>query len=230
MAEKKQRNPSFTTPRGVFKYPALNKPDYGNEQFPKPNGEYKVQLILSEAEAQPLIEKLQPLYDAAIAEGKEKFKELKVEARKKLGKVTENDLYATEYDQETEEPTGNLIFKFTMQASGENKKKERWERKPALFDAKGKPLPKNAPAIWGGTEGKVSFEASPYFIPGTGAAGLKLRLQAVQVLELVTGGQRSADAYGFGAEDGYEADDNNEEGDDAPFDTDGKGSGDTEEF
>ncbi|QFP93707.1 single-stranded DNA-binding protein [Ralstonia phage P-PSG-11-1] len=230
MAEKKQRNPSFTSPRGVFKYPALNKPDYGNEQFPKPNGEYKVQLILSEAEAQPLIEKLQPLYNAAIEEGKAKFKELKVEQRKKLGALKENDLYATEYDQETEEPTGNLVFKFTMQASGENKKKERWERKPALFDAKGKPLPKNAPAIWGGTEGKVSFEASPYFIPGTGAAGLKLRLQAVQVIDLVSGGQRDAGAYGFGEEEGYEASDNNEEGDGAPF-KDESGSGkDNEEF
>ncbi|UHX60257.1 single-stranded DNA-binding protein [Ralstonia phage vRsoP-WF2] len=229
MAEKKQRNPSFTSPRGIARYPALNKPDYGNEQFPKPDGEYKVQLILSEAEAQPLIEKLQPLYDAAIEEGKAKFKELKVEQRKKLGALKENDLYATEYDQETEEPTGNLIFKFTMQAGGKNKKGEPWSRKPALFDAKGKPLPKNAPAIWGGSEVKVSFEAAPYFIPGTGAAGLKLRLQAAQVLELVTGGQRSADAYGFGAEDGYEADDNNEEGDEAP-DTDGKSGSGEDEF
>lgn len=211
MADNKRvKNPTGTTPKGIFKYPALDKPDYGNEKFPKPNGEYKVQLILSEADAQPLIDKLQPTYDAAIEEGKAEFAKLKVEARKKLKELTANDLYAIEYDRETEEPTGNLIFKFTMAASGENKKKEKWSRKPAVFDAKGKPLLK-VPAIWGGTIGKVSYEASPYFIPGTGAAGLKLRLNAVQIIDLVSGGQRDAGAYGFDSEEGYE-------GSDAPAD------------
>lgn len=214
MADKKPKNFKDTTPRGTFRYPALDKPDYGNEKFPKPNGEYKVQLILSEAAAEPLIAKLAPHYDQAIAEGKEAFKELKVEARKKLKELTANDLYATEYDKDTEEPTGNLVFKFTMTASGENKKKEKWSRKPAIFDAKGKPMLK-VPSIWGGTEGKVSFEAVPYFIPGTGAAGLKLRLSAVQIIDLVSGGQREASDYGFGEEDGYEASEDQQE--DTPF-------------
>lgn len=99
--------PQFVSPKGTFRYPALTKPDYGNDQFPKPAGEYKVQLILTESNAQSLIEKLQPLYDAAISEGQAKFKELKVEQRKKLGELKQNDLFATEYDQDTEEPTGN---------------------------------------------------------------------------------------------------------------------------
>lgn len=203
---KKTFAPSFVTPKGTYRYPSLTKPDYGNEQFPKPAGEYKVQLILTEAEAQPLIEKLQPLYDAAISEGKEKFKELKVEQRKKLGALKENDLYATEYDQETEDPTGNVIFKFAMIASGINKKDgSKWERKPAVFDAKGKPI--KDVSIWGGTQGKVAFEAVPYFIPGTGAAGLKLRLKAAQIIELVSGGGAGSGAYGFGEEEGYEAED-----------------------
>jgi hypothetical protein len=202
---KKEKLPSFVSPKGTFRYPSLTSPDYGNDQFPKPAGEYKVQLILTEEEAQPLLAKLQPLYDAAIAEGKEKFKELKVEQRKKLGTLKENDLYQVEYDQKTEEPTGNFIFKFTMAASGTNKKTgDAWTRKPAVFDAKGSPL-KNPPAIWGGTQGKVSFEAAPYFIPGTGAAGLKLRLNAAQIIDLVSGGAKDAGAFGFGSEDGYEA-------------------------
>lgn len=229
MADKKHKNPSFTSPRGVFRYPALSKPDYGNEEFPKPDGEFKVQLILDAATAQPLLDKIQPLYDAAIAEGEEKFKGLKVEQRKKLKELKVNDLYAPEYDRETEEETGNLIFKFAMVASGKNQKGEEWSRKPALFDAKGKPLPKTAPAIWGGSEGKVSFEAVPYFISGTGAAGLKLRLQAAQVIELVSGGQRDAGAYGFGAEDGYEASDETEEAADGSF-KDESGNSDQQEF
>lgn len=196
----------MVTPKGTFRYPALTKPDYGNEQFPKPAGEYKVQLILTESNAQSLIEKLQPLYDAAISEGQAKFKELKVEQRKKLGELKQNDLFATEYDQDTEEPTGNLIFKFTMMASGISKKDgKKWERKPAVFDAKGKPL--KDVSIWGGTEGKVAFECNPYFIPGTGAAGLKLRLKAAQIINLVSGGGGNSGSFGFGEEEGYEAED-----------------------
>lgn len=58
------------------------------------------------------------------------------------------------------------------------------------------------PDIWGGTEGKVSFEVAPYFIPGTALAGIKLRLNAVQVIELRSGGNKSAGEYGFGEEEG----------------------------
>lgn len=227
MAEKRPKNFSSTTPRGTFRYPALDKPDYGNEKFPKPNGSYKVQLILSQADAEPMIAKLQPIFDKAIEDGKVEFSKLKVEARKKLKELQVNDLYSPEYDKDTEEETGNIIFKFEMAASGTNAKKEPWSRKPAIFDAKGKPL-KPVPPIWGGTEGKISYEAAPYFIPGTGAAGLKLRLNAVQIIELVSGGQRDAGAYGFGEEDGYEGSEGTEESGGA-F-TDESKSGNEEEF
>lgn len=230
MANKKPKNPEFVSPRGIFRYPKLNEPDYGTESFPKPDGEYSVRLILSEAEAQPLVDKLQPLLDAAVEEGKEKFKELPVATRKKLKDITVNDLYQIEYDQETEEATGNVIFKFAMKASGVTKDKKPWSRKPVIFDAKGKKLTKPEP-IWGGTEGKVSFEVRPYFIAGTGAVGLKLGLNAVQVIDLVSGGGRNAEGYGFGEEDGYEAGDNEDSDDNGTFqDESNSGSSDDSEF
>lgn len=216
MANKKPKNPEFVSPRGIFRYPKLNEPDYGTKEFPKPDGEYSVRLILTEAEAEPLVEQLQPHLDAAVAEAQEKFKELPVATRKKLKEVTVNELFQVEYDQETEEPTGNVIFKFAMKASGVTKDKKPWSRKPVIFDAKGKKLTKPDP-IWGGTEGKVAFEVRPYFIAGTGAAGLKLGLNAVQIIELVSGGGRDAEGYGFGAEDGYEADDNEDAEDNGTF-------------
>ena len=216
MANKKPKNPEFTSPRGIFRYPKLNEPDYGTDKFPKPDGEYSVRLILTEAEAEPLIEKLQPLLDAAVAEGKEKFKELPVATRKKLKEITINDLCQVEYDPETEEATGNVIFKFAMKATGVTKDKKAWSRKPVLFDAKGKKLTKPEP-IWGGTEGKVSFEVRSYFIAGTGAVGLKLGLNAAQVIDLVSGGGRDAEGYGFGEEDGYEAGDNEDADDNGTF-------------
>lgn len=198
-----KKNPAFVSPKGTFKYPRLNEPDYGNDKFPKPNGEYSVQLVMKVDEAQELVAKLQPLYDEAMLEAETKFKELKVEQRKKLGEVTKNDLFSTIYDEETEEPTGEVSFKFKMTASGIAKKtNKQWSRQPTIFDAKGAPM-KNAPSIWGGTTGKVAFEVVPYFVAGTGAAGLSLRLNAVQIIDLVSGGGRSAGAHGFGEEDGY---------------------------
>lgn len=198
-----QKKQVFTSPKGVFRYPSLDKPDFGNEAFPKPNGEYKVQLVVTPDVAEILLKKLQPLFEAAVAEGEALFAKLPIASRKKLGKLTVNDLVSVIYDKETEEPTGDVFFKFSTAASGVNAKKEPWSRKIALFDAKGKPLAK-APAIWGGTVGKVSFEAAPYFVPGTGTAGLKLYLTAAQIIELVSGGQRGASEYGFGEEEGYE--------------------------
>lgn len=204
MADKKPKAFKGTTPRGVFVFPALNKPDYGNDKFPKPDGEYKVTLRYSEDEAQALIKLLEPEYEKALEAAEEEFQKLPIGTRKKLKEVTKNDLYQTEYDKETEEPTGYLLFKFTMKASGISKKdKKQWTRKPSIFNAKGVAL-KNPPSIWGGSEGKVSFEANPYFIPGTGAAGLSLRLQAVQLIELVSEGSRSASSFGFGEEEGYD--------------------------
>lgn len=207
MAERK-KNPTAISPRGPLKFPKIDKVDYGTKEYPKPNGEYSTKLVLEAdaPETKAFIDRLMPAYREAMADAAQKFKELKVETRKKLGKVQENDLFTTMYDQDTEEPTGYIEFKFAMAASGERKDKSKWSAKPSLFDAKGKPMTK-VPEIWSGTEAKVSFEMQPYFIPGTGAAGLKLKLKAVQIIELVSGGQRSASSFGFGAEDGYEHED-----------------------
>ncbi|MBH3383811.1 DUF2815 domain-containing protein [Pseudomonas juntendi] len=200
--QKRPKNVTMTSPRGIFRYPALTKPDFGTDEYPKLDGEYKVTLILTQEEAAPFLAKLEPLHEAAIANGREEFKKLKIEARKKLKDVTVQPLYTEEYDKETEEPTGRLFFNIKMAASGKSKKDGSvWTRKPALFDAKGKPMLK-VPDIWGGTEGKVSFEVAPYFIPGTALAGIKLRLNAVQVIELRSGGNKSAGEYGFGEEEG----------------------------
>ncbi|MGH0299332.1 hypothetical protein [Sinorhizobium meliloti] len=209
----KKKLPNFTTPRGSFVYPKLSEPDYGSKEYPKPEGEYSLKLRMSLDEAEAWLGQknkegttLQAAYDEAMAEGEVAFDKLAVATRKKLGEIKKNDLYTVVYDEQTEEPTGDVEFKFSMKASGEFKQGPRagkkWSRKPDLFDARGKKIGTGV-NIWGGSEGKVSFAASPYFIPGTGAAGLKLMLGGVQVIELVTNGSRSADSYGFGAEEGF---------------------------
>src|SRR5690606_28140568 len=122
MADKKPKNPEFTTPRGTFVFPKLTEPDYGNEKFPKPDGEYSVNLRLSLADAEEFVEKkLKPHLDAAYAAAREEFAKLPVGTRKKLGDITQNDLFKIEYDKETEEETGYVLFKFAMKAGGKTK-------------------------------------------------------------------------------------------------------------
>jgi hypothetical protein len=226
---KKPARPSYTSPKGIFRYPYLVTPDFGSKEYPIPEGEFKVQLILSEADAQPMIDLLDDAFKEAVREGEEKFAKLDIKSRKKFGELKTNDLYDIEYDQETEEPTGNLIFKFATKASGVNAKKQKWERAIPLFDAKGKSV--KLKGIGGGTVGKIGFEAAPYFIAGSGTAGLKLYLTGVQVIELRQGGSnRSADSFGFGQEDGFDASEIEDENDSGFGDeSTGKGSDDEED-
>lgn len=233
----RKASPEFISPRGVFVYPALTKPDFGAKDYPKPDGEYKVTLRVSESVADAWRDG--PL-KAVIAEAREQadaeFAKLPVATRKKLKELTFNEVGTVEYDKETEEPTGYVLFKFAMKAGGVRKKdNSKWSQKPTIFDSKGVRMDK-PPEIWGGSEGKVSVEASPYFIPGTGAAGVSLRLKAVQLLKLVQGGARDAAGYGFGAEDdGFDASEyhapaetfgGDEGGEFAPPDAEAAGNGD----
>lgn len=205
MSDKKS-NPTLTSPRGVFVYPSLNKADMGTKAFPKPDGEFKVTLRVPAAVAEKWREgPLAAIIKQAQEEADAEFAKLPVGTRKKLKALTWNDVGTDEFDKETEEATGFVLFKFSMKASGKRKDNTAWSQKPTIFDSKGVRIAQ-PPQIWGGSEGKVSFEAAPYFIPGTGAAGVALRLKAVQLLKLVSGGERSASEYGFAAEDdGFDA-------------------------
>ena len=206
--DKKKPAVKLKTPAGRLGWPKLSEPDYGTKDYPKPDGEYSTKLILKadDPATRAFLKELQPHYEAALEAGKEEFAKLKPETRKKLKQVNENPLFTELLDKETEEPTGEIEFKFSKKASIVAQKGpkagQRIQLRVALFDAKGNVIQK-APQIWSGSVAKVAFVASPYFIPGTGAAGLKLSLDAVQIIELRQGGGKSASDYGFGAEDGY---------------------------
>ena len=227
MTDKFKKAPKFTTPPGSFIWPRLFEAD---TKF-KAEGEYSVKLRLSADAASPLIKKLQPLHDEAAKEGKQGYAAIPVANRKKLdakGGFTLNPFFSPVYDDDENE-TGEVEFKFTMKATGTNKKTGKdWTRKPSVFDAKGLPIKKD-PGVGSGTVGKVSFEVFPYFIPGTGAAGLSLKLEAAQIIDLVAFGQRSASAYGFGEEEGYSASDNEDETEESNTE-EGGASGDDDEI
>jgi hypothetical protein len=223
MSEKRKKLPSYTSPKGTFRYPKLAEPDFGTEKYPKPAGEFSTQQLwmADSPEAQKMIKLLTPHFEEAKALAEEQFKSISVAARKKMEKDGIKgpkmvDFYAPVYDKETEEETGEIAFKYKMKASGTYKKGKKagqeWKRQPLVYDAKGKLFPTKdkkgkpikLPDIWGGTVGRVSFEVAPYFVEGKAEAGISLYLTAVQVIDLVSGGARSASEYGFDEEEGYE--------------------------
>lgn len=200
MSEKKKKLPKAVSPVGTFQFPKLRVPD---TKF-NADGVYSVDLILEEDAADTFIKALHPAFEAAIAEGKAAYAELKPAQRAKHA-FTANDFYSLEYD-DTEQPTGRVIVRFKAAAAFTVKRKdaepERVVRTIPVYDAKGNLIPPSV-EIWGGTRGRVAFVYFPYFVNGTGAAGLSLRLDSVQVLSLRTRGESGFAGSGFDAEDGF---------------------------
>lgn len=208
MSNDKPKIVKMNAPLAIAKWPKLSEPDYGTKEYPKPEGEYSVKLVWDETD--PAYEKFRAkmdgYLDAAVAAGQVQFDSLKKPQRDKLGSMKVNPMFTPVYDAD-ENLTGQVEMKLTMKASGVVKKGPRegkkWARSPSLFDALGRPI-KGKVDIWGGSELIVafSFAEGGYFVAGTGACGVKLQLEAVQIVTLRAGGERSADSYGFGKHDG----------------------------
>jgi hypothetical protein len=183
---KKAKLERYVTPTGIAQYPHLTKPD---TKF-NPDGEYKVNLELSDPDA---IATITSFLDEQTANAIQKAKE-----ENKGKKIKESDPPYT-----VDEETGKCVVRFKLKAKVTPKTGEGWAQKPALFDAKGAPITGSI-NIGGGTKMKVSYECVPYYTAIAGA-GVSLRVRAVQILELVEYGSAGAGAFGFGEEDGYEA-------------------------
>jgi hypothetical protein len=180
----------ITTPAGVAKYPWLSRPDV---RF-NPNGVFVVKLIIDQLEAKDLCAKLddiaQASYDKAVEDAKtpQLKKTIKLKAP-----------YSPEFDSEGNE-TGNVEFKFKTNATAMVKGKLTTFDPPSAFDSQGKKFP--MPNVYGGSVIKVNFEPFPYFNPKDKEAGVSLRLNAVQIIKLVTGSGGTAESCGFGVEEG----------------------------
>lgn len=181
---------TLTTPAGIAVWPHLNKPD---TKF-NPDGDYRTGLRLTAEDAAPVLAKIQAIMDEGYATA---CKE------KKNPKLKKADLPIKEEMDDDGNPTGNVVLNFKLKSKIKAKDGTIIEKKPGIFDAKGKVIAIDKTPIWGGSRIKVAFEAFAFYVPALGA-GVSLRLKGVQVLELVSGGQ-TAEAMGFGKEDGYEA-------------------------
>jgi hypothetical protein len=199
MSQKKQRVKPILTPKGRFRFPALNKPDEYKGEL-----KYKSDLVVGPDDpgVREFIERLEAIRDAEV----EKVKQELIDAGKPglAKKVTTRDVFAMETDKAGEE-TGNILFHTKMKAEVKDKKTGQLKQlKPSLFDAKGRPIT-NPPEIWGGTVGRFGVVPRGSKRPADGAIGVTLYLDAVFIIDLKTGGSRDASYYGFTPEeDGYE--------------------------
>jgi hypothetical protein len=186
---KKKKRPLFVSPRGIFVYPWLNRPDTKFD----PEGKYRVQL------------KYDANDEAGVAFVKklaERHKKQVRDARAELGDTIKESAKPFKKDDD-----GNWLVQFKLNAVGKTREGETFTNKPVLFDASGQPCPDARVA--GGSEGKVSFEIIDFGNAGIGA-GISLRMKAVQIIKLVEWDSGTAEKYGFEEEEGFSASDSSE--------------------
>lgn len=152
---------------------------------------YSIQLKLSKEDTDDLMTKLEAELEKAKSE-------MKLKAGRKWSKEPFMG-YKTDKD-------GDIVFKFKASTTIHTRSGEELSRTIAVFDAAGKPI--KGDNIGNGSIVKVAATIIPFHVSNA-VNGLSLRLNAVQVLNLVEYGQGgSAKSYGFGEEEGYVCEEN----------------------
>lgn len=216
MAEAKQaQRITFFTPKVIAIYPWLNKADTKYNS----GGTYRVGAVLPADTMVQLNMKGDPVnlkdtidamveeqYEITLAQFNKDLEECTDGKKKAKLKTAIKELvrtypYKDAVDDEGE-PTGDLEYTFKSNATFKDKKTgEAKTNKITLVDAKKKPTTVN---VYGGSGIKIKSEMFR-FGNAVAGAGVSLRINAVQVIDLVSGSGGAAS--GFDEEDGYEAND-----------------------
>jgi hypothetical protein len=204
---------TIISPKGIAVYPRLNKPDTKYDA----NGVYKAPLKLDtdDEDAAEFCNLLDGLCEEAYVQAVQKAVEAgeyKSEAVA-MKRIKRADPPYTVIEDEDGEETSFIKVNFKMKARIKSRKTgEEFDLKPKIFDAHKQEMPK-CPAVYSGSTIRVAFRPVFWYTKQLGA-GVKLQLEAVQIIDLVQGsGGGDADSYGFGDEDGYSY----EAPSDAPF-------------
>lgn len=159
-----------------------------------PTGVYSVDLLKPELEAAKLSDYLESLVNDRLNE--------EVKSNPKLeGKLSTHFPFEEDEDKEGNK-TGDIKFKFKLDAVGKRRDGSTWEQKPLVVDAKLTPMTGDT-LIGNGSTINVSFEPRTYYVPATKMVGVKLHLRGVQVMELVEYGNGASSM--FEETDGYVA-------------------------
>lgn len=197
-------------------YPHLNKPD---DRYNPDKPEYKISIIYENEEAaSDMIEVIKTAQGQAVEDAVNQARE---EAKKKGKKFNEErfrsslklaNLPIKEELDEDDDPTGRIIVgPFKMRAKGITKDGREWERQCPVFDGAGKPIDTEKVPIWGGSIVNVCFYIDTFYTAALGA-GVSLKLEAVQVLELRSGKDKTAASFGFSTDgEGLSQDDQDDD-------------------
>jgi hypothetical protein len=181
---------AFVTPAGEAVFPWLTKADTEHDK----NGVYHVDLSVPFEEAQPLVAKLEKTLNDFIATlplGKQKaFVKRPVYMEELTRPDYPEGANAAERkairDNWVGEPTGNLLFRCKLKAQFTGSEGETITQAPVVVMADtGEKI--DVP-VYSGSIVRVKGQIVPYTNTATGQAGISLRMKAVQVLELVSGG------------------------------------------
>lgn len=153
---------SYITPEGIAQNPRLIVPD---TKFVS-EGVYAVKMEFTGEDAKNLAKFLDTKYQESIAEAKKNNPGKKI--KEADSPYSWNDL-------------GVLSVSFKMKASGTTKDGRAWSRKPTLLNADLTPF--TSVEIASGSKMVISYTPSSFYSPMLGA-GVSMRLEAVQVLEL----------------------------------------------
>lgn len=174
------------TPKGTAYWARLFRPDTKFDA----DGVYSVKFRLPKADASDVVQAIDTAMNVSLKKAKD-------ENPTKKGSIkAANPPYSDVYDNDGNE-TGEVEFNFKQKAVIKTRRGPM-EKKPAVFDAKGKPIT-DAVDVGNGSTIKVAYEAFPYYTSMAGA-GVSLRLVASQLINL----QASGNDFSFGVEDGYE--------------------------
>lgn len=199
--KKRNEYPQLITPKIEVSWAQLNEPDFEY----KKEGEFHVRGRPDTDD--PLYEKMvevgTQVRDEYLDELKQRLTEQKKGALiKKLHVV---DVIKEEVDRETGDPTGFMTLrsgmKHRIEIKNGPKAGQSFEKRPDFFDARGVRI-KNPPKIGSGSTLKLGVRVIPYLVEKDGEVGVSFQLEGVQILKVVSGGQRDASYYGFGAEEG----------------------------
>lgn len=209
-------NLKLTTPTAIASYPWLNVPD--TKFASEGEGKYKCNLVFdpSDPEAEKFIAKVEGYAEKArldlLAHHKKSLEKANpkqaVSIKKLIEQLQDEEKFRSpieiEYDGDTGEPTGNVFMKTKSNESFKTKKGEVISLAPKFFDADAQLLT-DKPIVKGGSKLKLNVTLVPYCSGGTIGNGISVRINAVQIITLATGGSDDNDDFGFGKTDGYVA-------------------------
>lgn len=181
---------AITTPAGTAVFPWITKADTEHDAA----GVYHTDLSIPFEDAQETIAKLEKVRADFIAT-------LPVAKQKALvaRPVYFEELTRPDYPQDSTpeqkkalrdawegEPTGNVLLRFKLKASVTPRDGDPFTQAPTVVDAAtGEKIEK---PVYNGSIIRIKGQIVPYTNAATGVVGVTLRMKAVQVIDLVSGG------------------------------------------